>query len=199
MYFNVKGYKILYTRKRFQEMNDEIVSSLTKSEINSIWAELAFKNVNTNHYELEKRQILKLKEEHEKLSEHEFFYKWVALSLDGEEAAKICFTLLCDYFEIHKNGQVKAISKLNGQPAIELDGKRHIFPQDTTAVLEFNVTNKRGLINNLFSSKETLIIVIDIAKIELIEGTFDDLKIYTDQQVIRLSSRIEVMSNFIKN
>ncbi len=193
-YFKIGKYKIFYSDDRFVEINKPFYENLSAVDMIGLKILDFDGKPNKNYVKLASLQVEKLKEDYKNLKRNEFIKKWVEFEFTNEQAKNVGWEIICDYFEIHKNGHIKDLRDFNDQLVDEYDGNNYIFPQGEVIGLEFNLIHNRNIITKFFDSSKTLRFVLNLAKIERIKGDLTDIEISTDSQFIKLGKKILIIN-----
>jgi len=197
-YFKIGKYNVFYSDDRFIEINKPFYENLSVFEMIGMKMTNGGK-LNKKALQLQKLQIEKINKDLKIYSKQRFYEKWVEFEFLDEKAKNISWEIIYDYFEIHKNGQIREIRDFDSQLLDSYEGNSYNFPQGETIELEFILSSNKGILSNLFNKHRTLTTVVNLTMIEKIKGTLSEIIIQTNNQVLKLGKDIVIMNKTVAN
>lgn len=195
-YFNVGKYKIFYSDNRFLEINKPFYEKLSGIDMIGMKILGIDGKLNKNAAKLQNLQIQKVQEDYKKLSREAFIKKWVHFDFVTDEAKNNSWEILYDYFHIQRNGFIKDLRDSGQQIIDDFSGSNnYTFPQGEVVELKFRLTSNHNFFEKIFRKSHYLTTILDLTKIQRIQGSLTNLEIRTNNRVLKLSDSIEIMNN----
>jgi hypothetical protein len=185
-YYCINKYKVFYSSNRFKDIEAPFLATLTFTEIFSLNFKFSGKQ-SLNQQKLERLRITKLKEDFRTLPINQFIEKWVGFRFEADEAQSVAWEILFDFLHLHKLGWLEDVRDFNEKLFDGYDGYGYIFPQGKIININLKL-NVRSWKEKLFGKHCIVKKSIDLTKIKKIEGTLEDLRIETVNEIITLSN-----------